>query len=261
MKAKISQIKERLLRNPKVFYIAALFLFSVIVTLLSVFLDPTRQYDPDRHQYDPETRVSGSRSFLSDAFVVISPPEQSFIAEVVSADLIIEGKVLDEGTLVSRYLPVNEGEDPTASPQLYSVDFQIQVRDVWYGECEDTEITLGLLGGFESGVTKPHKDDELILFLSQKSNGDYTTVFYEESIYVINPPENKIFVFADNPSLIEGYDHTSISFIKREVKRILREVDSYSLEEYPSMNFIGDIANGFLSDDHPLKRAESEETE
>ena len=239
-----------------------LFLLIAVAVLLGSCGNPyASDYDPNRHQYDPETRISQSRSFLSDAFVVVSPPEQSFIAEVVSADLIIEGKVLDDGTLVSRYLPVGEGEDPTASPQLYSVNYQIQIRDVWYGKCEDTEITLGLLGGFESGVMKPHKNDELILFLNQKSNGDYTTVFYEESIYIINPPENKIFVFADNPILIEEYDYTSIPFIKREVKRILREVDSYSPEEYPSMHFIGDIANGFLSDDHPLKRAEPEKSQ
>ena len=37
MKTKISQTKERLLRNPKAFSIAALFLFSAIVALLSVF--------------------------------------------------------------------------------------------------------------------------------------------------------------------------------------------------------------------------------
>ena len=50
MKPQILPIKERLLRNPKAFSIAALFLFSAIVALLSVFLDPTRQYDPNRHQ-------------------------------------------------------------------------------------------------------------------------------------------------------------------------------------------------------------------
>ena len=57
MKFQILHIKEQILRNPKAFYIAALLLFSTIVALLSVFLDPTRQYDPNRHQYDPATRV------------------------------------------------------------------------------------------------------------------------------------------------------------------------------------------------------------
>ena len=50
MKFQILPVNERILRTPKAFSIAALFLFSVIVTLLSVLLDPARQYDPNRHQ-------------------------------------------------------------------------------------------------------------------------------------------------------------------------------------------------------------------
>ena len=259
MKRKILQIKEQPLQDPKAFFITALLLFSAIVVLLSVLLDPTRQYDPNRHQYDPETRVEGSLGVQGEASGFFAPDEYLFHESVIGADIIVEGKVISDG--MGTFYQVNPNR--TDGPSVSSMAFTFEVRDTWYGECEDV-ITLRMLGGFNSGITKPYVGDELILFLFENSNGEYVPVFFEHSIYAINPPDNRIYAFSNREPLA-ALDGLTVSQFRNRVARALNEFRAIANEEQEESIFsrfsIGTVGNSVLDDDNPLKQVESEETE
>ena len=240
MKFQILPVKERLLRNPKAFYIAALFLFSVIVTLLSVLLDPTRQYDPNRHQYDPETRIE-SPEYDINASQIYFTDEEIFSVDVLAADLIVEGKVVEV---------IDRTEEQLGVPGLSYTSIFVEPREIWYGECGD-RIEVRMIGGIDSGPTKPMENDEVILFLLETSTENVcATVDFERSIFTINPPDNTIYAFSHRVTLA-AFDGKSVNQFKQAVSQELRKFIA-NPDTFP--HSIGKIANDRLSDGHPRKK-------
>ena len=241
MKFQIPHIKEQILRSPKAFYIAALFLFSAIVTLLSVFLDPTRQYDPNRHQYDPETRIEAPDPH-PEAMQIYLTGEETFQFSVLAADLIVEGKVVEV---------IDRTEEKLGVPGVYYTSIYVEPREIWYGECGD-RIEVRITGGANSGPTKPMENDEVILFLGAASTEDvYGTVDYERSIFAISPPDNRIYAFSEASSNV-AFDGKSVNQFKQAVSQELRKFIT-DPDTFP-YNRIGDIANDRLPDGHPRKK-------
>ena len=240
MKPQILPIKERLLRNPKAFFIAALFLFSAIVALLSVFLDPTRQYDPNRHQYDPETRIE-SPEYDINASQIYFTDEEIFSVDVLAADLIVEGKVVEV---------IDRTEEQLGVPGVYYTSIYVEPREIWYGECGD-RIEVRLYGGIDSGPTKPLENDEMILFLGEASTEDvYGTILGERSMFAINPPDNTIYAFS-NRATLAAFDGKSVNQFKQAVSQELRKFIT-DPDTFP--HSIGKIANDRLPNDHPRKK-------
>ena len=241
MKFQILPVKERLLRNPKAFYIAALFLFSVIVTLLSVLLDPTRQYDPNRHQYDPETRIE-SPEYDINASQIYFTDEEIFSVDVLAADLIVEGKVVEV---------IDRTEEQLGVPGLSYTSIFVEPREIWYGECND-RIEVRMIGGIDSGPTKPMENDEMIFLLGETSTENvYSTIGSEDSMFAINPPGNTIYAFSNRVALA-AFDGKSVNQFKQAISQELRKFttdpDTYSYSH------IGKIANDRLPDGHPRKK-------
>ncbi len=233
MKSQILPMKERLLRNPKAFSITALFLFSVIVALLSVFLDPTRQYDPNRHQYDPETRVvlsGGSGQPEPDALRFPEIPETLVLRSIVAAsDIVITGKVVDEGEVRTRPLSLSAPDGVLVTTTF----FDIQVRDVWFGNYNEETLTVSILGDSDWGVTKPYPGDELILFLRETQYGEESHYILssgsEQSMLAINPPNNRLYAF-DNQEGSTVFDGKEVNVLKSAIEDAIESLSTVHLE-------------------------------
>ena len=239
MKSQNPKVKALLSTRPKFFWIAALLLFAVVVVLLSVLLDPTRQYDPNRHQYDPETRVIG-KELYPEAMKISLADEEVLPFNVLAADLIIEGKVAEV---------IDRTEEKLGVPGLSYTSIFVEPREIWYGECND-RIEVRMIGGIDTGPTKPMENDEMIFLLGETSTENvYSTIGSEDSMFAINPPGNTIYAFSNRVTLA-AFDGKSVNQFKQAVSQELRKFIT-DPDTFP--HSIGKIANDRLSDGHPRK--------
>ena len=287
MKRKILQIKEQPLQDPKAFSITALFLFAVVVVLLSVLLDPTRQYDPNRHQYDPENKIVLSnfveKPDYSDAYMPNPEvPDAYFLRWITaSCDVILTGKVLTDGQEGIMYIG-----SPDNSPPFPYTDFTVHVRDVWFGETYENEktITLRIEGNLNSIVTKPQKGDELVLFLAldvyleshnvtlEEGSPTHwyalTTSGNEESILAINPPNDTLYSFSDHP-VMSSFDGEGPETLKSAIEDATQSLLTIDLQEGETLMYdeylfdIGEIGAEYLGDNYTpyVPQTDEEETE
>ena len=209
-----------------------LFLLTAAAVLLGSCGNPyAADYDPDRHQYDLQ-----EKSGRPEVEMVISK-EEPFQYTVLSSDTIIEGKVIDIGY------------ETNSAVDIY-VTYYVQVRDVWYGKCKDL-IEVRIEGKVGGGPAKPQINDEVILFLQGSFDiGVYMCSNYERSIFIINPPDDRLFSFSNMPDNAI-FDGKSIGALKRAVKKELKELSHSS--EYAYYKKLGEVADDYLADDHPLK--------
>ena len=270
MKTKILSIKERLLRNPKVFYIAALFLFAATVVLISC-----GSYDSNRHQYDPENKIVLSnfveKPDYSDAYMPNPEIPDAYFPRWITAscDVILTGKVLTDG---------QEGIMRVGYDRQFAMtytDFTVRVRDVWFGETYENEktITLRVEGGLDSSVTKPQKGDELVLFLALDvyldSYSDYIlleegspTHWYahspsgsEQGILAINPPDDTLYSFSDHP-VMSSFDGKDPETLKSAIEDATQSLLTIDLQEGETLMYdeylfdIGEIGAEYLGDNY-----------
>ncbi len=192
----------------------------------------TAGYASDRHYYDEETRMEQNTDVpVSDMLTMITIPEgESFRYMTISSDVILAGTVADEG--VTERMPIFEVIPD--SPETDVTTYQIDVREVIEGSCDEEQITLKLYWDYQ---TRPYKNDELILFLNKQ--GDiYTPVTADnDSIFVINPPNDKIFAFSGSEDMIQ-FDNSSVedfrSFINDEICSFREDPSDYK-------GIVGDI--------------------
>ena len=272
MKSQSSRAYALLSAHPKFFWVAALFLFSVIVALLSIFLDPTRQYDPNRHQYDPETRVvlsGGSGQPEPDALRLPEIPETLVLRSIVAAsDIVITGKVVDEGEVRTRPLSLSAPDGVLVTTTF----FDIQVRDVWFGNYNEETLTVSILGDSDWGVTKPYPGDELILFLRETQYGEESHYILssgsEQSMLAINPPNNTIYAFYDD-KVMTSFDGRKPNSLKSAIEDAIDSLSAIDLDESESLAFdeyiyrVGLLGETYLNDNDAsyVPQTDEEETE
>ena len=238
MKTKISQTKERLLRNPKTAYF--------VLSIFCLFMGGVILLSPIRHHYDPKTRVVGSKSLMSDSMGVVVADEDLLPYNALCSDLIVEGEVIGVENPKEAVLP--------GGPAWSYVLYQVKVKDVWFGECTSNIISLGIPGSLESGPTKPFIGDELILFLYQNKEGNYGLIYYEASMFALNPPLNRLYAFSDKETLTD-FDGKSKIELRSALENILDDFPLSATEDYSFIQYVplGDIANDCLPDGHPRK--------
>jgi len=88
----------------------------------------------------------------------------AFAWNVFYSDLVVEGEILDEGTLI--YLPMINVEEAL---RPYTV-FQVKVKSVWFGEAEEKIIPVRMYGGIGEFTWKPEKGDEVVFLLQKKED-------------------------------------------------------------------------------------------
>ena len=203
-------------------------------------------YAPDRHQYDEETRLEqnenteNTESTNSSIFMTVPEDEQFEFMTLVS-DVILTGTVADDGATTREPLLGDIPNGPEADVTAY----QVNVREVWQGECDEEQITLKFCWPHQ---TRPFKDDELILFLKKQGIGFYTpTTASNASVFVINPPENKLFAMSTREYVVT-YDNQSIKTLKSDVADTVEEFRDAAEYTYA----VGAVALLALTKDDPL---------
>ena len=113
-----------------------------------------------QHQnvYDPEKRVVLSAN-NGDARL-----EPDFDLNLLAAETIAAVKITSDGAANTRPIMVGFDEyPPEKRPKITYTAFEADVEEVWYGESTNQKITLHILGGLDTEVTKPQKGDRLVL--------------------------------------------------------------------------------------------------
>ena len=134
-----------------------------------------------QHVYKPEDRV------VLSAGNGDSRLEPDFDLNLLAAETIAVVKITSDGEVNTR--PIMVGFDsfpPEKRPKITYTAFEAKVEEVWQGEPTDSKITLHILGGLDTEVTKPQKGDRLVLFL-KCVDGIYYLIDGEYSIFAVNP--------------------------------------------------------------------------
>ena len=202
-------------------------------------------YAPDRHQYDEETRLEqneNTENLNANALSSITvPPDKKFAHMTLSSDVILAGTVADDG--ITERGPIFDILPD--GPETDFTTYHINVREVWQGECDEEQITLKFCWPHQ---TRPFKDDELILFLKKQGIGFYTpTTASNASVFVINPPENKLFAMSTREYVVT-YDNQSIKTLKSDVADTVEEFRDAAEYTYA----VGAVALLSLTKDDPL---------
>ena len=112
----------------------------------------------------------------------------------------------------------------------------MDVRKVWDGELTKGTIPLRILGTPTSTMSKPQKNDELILFLSLDiSIDDPSERWYslatgsEQSMFAINPPNNRLYAF-DNQEGSTVFDGKEVNVLKSAIEDAIESLSTVHLE-------------------------------
>ena len=206
--------------------------------------DGTARYAPDRHQYDAETRLEqneNTENLNTNACSITVPPDKEFEYMTLSSDVVLAGTVADDGVTTREPLLMSVSDGPEADVTAY----QVNVREVWQGECDEEQITLKFYWPHQ---TRPFKNDELILFLVKQGSGFYTPVTADnDSVFVINPPENKLFAMSTRQYVV-AYDNQKIKTLKSDVADTV--ADFRDATEYTYA--VGAVGLLSLTEDDPL---------
>lgn len=218
------------------------FVLLLIVTLLfSTACGTAEAYDPNRHQYTPEERsahhAEDQNTSLHSSITI--PDDKLLEYTVLYSDLILKGRVADDG--VSEVVPMFEGVNE--SPPVTITSYQIDVREVLYGSYDEEQLTLR----FYSDQTKPYQGDELLLFLKVRSNYCIPTRAKDDSVFVINPPENQLVALSVREPLTV-FDNQDIADLESEIADIVEGFQSATEYSY-GVGAVGLLA---LTEDSPL---------
>lgn len=172
----------------------------------------------NRHVYDYSTReVLSQEQHTGDS--AAAPAEDGLKYITANADLIIEGEITSAGEQNIRFLA---GTENTSHPlQLTTTVYKVKVNKVWFGKYTKRKLTLEIRGDKDSGVTKPHINDRGIFILSEyKEKGNYTLTAAEASIFIKNPPDDKLYAFADD-AYLTAFDRKDPSELKKSMQEKL----------------------------------------
>lgn len=200
-------------------------------------------YDPNRHRYTPEERSAHYEEYpydqLLNACGFVIPDGRLLESTVLASDLILTGRVADDG--VSEVVPVFEGVE---NPPVTITSYQIDVREVLYGSYDEEQLTLRFYWAFQ---TKPYQGDELLLFLTVGPDYCLPTTASNYSVFVINPPDDRLFALS-NKEVLTAFDGSKPKSLEAEIDGIVEGFQSAT--EYPYST--GAVALSALSEDRPL---------
>lgn len=195
---------------------ATLLTISLTLSLTGCGSGPV--YNPDRWQYDPDTRVVLSEG---RGFDTMEPTVRN---NAIVADVVIKGIVRDDGQVLTTDFAGNDQLPEGSRFSLSSTVFQVEVAEVWYGKLREKTIAVSFFGGPTNGITKPRKDDVLILFLNRtETENQYVPTCLEDSFFAVNPPDDTLYAFSSLPALTE-FDHQEEDALKQAVADVYQQV-------------------------------------
>lgn len=197
----------------------------MIATTASLILLTSCANQPERYQYSENDLFKSSYASSPEAFGSMqSPPDDHLEYAVVSSDIIVYGTVTDDGFVETKVAPGTEILPEKLQLKTTTTSYTLQIEEVWAGEFEDNELTLEIYGDKEHGITKPHKNDHIIAFISTYGNeGNYAPSVGGGCLYVENPPNNQLFAFSSREDYAQ-YNGKRLSSLKDAIDKRLEKV-------------------------------------
>ena len=184
-----------------------------------------------RYPYSPETREVNYSPFMP-AYL------PSMETNLRLSDLVVRGRVTSDAQAVDTVTTL------TGKTGVYlAEDFDFHVEEVLFGSLDTDTITLRCWGKDDTGCAKPHRNDELILFLSVQPTTDfaYIPVSDESSMFAVMPG-NQLYAFSGRFSDLDGQPITRIYEQILEAAENIRD----NPDEYEDTPYGGQILTGLL---------------
>ena len=178
-----------------------------------------------RYPYSPETRqLHYSEAMMS--FVYFPSMETT----LRFADNVVRGVVTEVG------------ESPFADAS--GMSFSIRVKETLLGAPTPDTLTLYISGDRESGVAKPHQNDDLVLFLIYYPDYEIYQLAEREAAMFAVMPGNTLYAFYTHPSFVE-YDNRPVNDLYTSILEAAINIRD-NPDEYEDTFAPGDILDGLL---------------
>lgn len=178
-----------------------LFIIVLSMVLAAVYL--TVNCFDNRHRYSEEEKKPLPDYSLGDSAY---PVTNYFSYAVDKADLIVEGEIIDI-TLPGF----------TNWVTIYT----LKIDRIWFGTYEGDTLTLQLDGGRKYGPPKLYLYDQGVFLLKLRPEGNsYMLSASEDSIFIKNPPSNRIFSLSSNQDT-RAFDGKSVLKLKKAMEKEL----------------------------------------
>lgn len=192
--------------------------FLLVCLMLICVLTGCGGDKPERYRYDPETRVVLSKiSSPVFANAMLFYPDDQLEYALYQADAVVEGTV----TAIL---------DPIYPSSEHAALYTIEVKDIWFGECSD-KIILELRGDEKKGISKVHLHDEVILIVKRHVTSNYIPTLAETSIFVKNPPNDRIYSFSDHETCT-AFDGKTAAKLKKGLQKKLNNIAKNGPPDY-----------------------------
>ena len=169
-------------------------IFTTLIVLVLLLFATAWKASNSRYPYSPETRVVNSGQEMFSRYY---PP--SMETNLCYADAVVRGIVTSNGQAVNEIV-LPDGSTATS----IGMNYEFTVTETLLGETDNDQITIRFWGDETFGCPKPHKNDELILFLYlQPLSGAYMPVDNEYSIFAIMPNVT-LYAFSDGFPYLDG---------------------------------------------------------
>ena len=193
------------------------YMIAVVFVTLNIFCGCSGH---DRYRYDYTQKEDACNSDTIAAFGSSSSPITDYFEHAITeSDLIIEGEVISVGDTADRPLA---GTEETVKFNIKTTIYTISVIDVWYGTYDGDSLILEIYGDNDSGPTKPHQYDRGV-FLLEKYGDNYTLSAAENSVFIQNPPNGKLYAFSYHDE-VAMFDKQSTSVLKEAMETKLNDI-------------------------------------
>ncbi|MBR6790945.1 MAG: hypothetical protein IKM31_08790 [Oscillospiraceae bacterium] len=156
-----------------------------------------------RHRYSEEEKKPLPDYSLGDSAYHVT---NYFSYAVDKADLIVEGEIITEGDAAL------EGTSGWVTSYILKID------RIWFGTYTEDTLTLKISGDKKTGPPKPYLYDQGVFLLTLHHEDDcYMLSASEDSLFIKNPPNNRIFSLSSDPN-VRIFDGKRVSKLKKAIE-------------------------------------------
>lgn len=209
-----------------------------VVAVICCWKLSTRQYP-----YSPETRVNTTQAVYSlqgtDSSTAVP---WSLETNVVLSDAVIRGKIVSDGTPVSKW------------GSVFAYEYDVDVTEVLYGELSSSKILLRCF----TYMNLPHRNDDLVLFLRELSQGCVATNADTGMFAVM--PDNTLYAFS-SMGFTAAFDGKQLEDLYAAVDKIILHLLGTGDDYLASMHYAGlerKIFEKAASGTQPLQMSEAQ---
>lgn len=155
-----------------------------------------------RYMYDPKLR----QTRMDFGCYAMAPGLET---NVICADLVAVVRVASAEPLMKKKERIGDY-------------FSFDIEEVWFGETDLDQIRVYI---FATEIS-PYINDELVVFLREENPEKYDYWILatdEDSMFAINPPDDTLYSFSDNP-LLTSFDGLPPEKLKEAIAEVSEEI-------------------------------------